>query len=429
MRYEPASAALFQSNRLQLSEILDPASVVIVHANDVMPSNADGTLPFRQNSDLFYLTGIDQEETVLVLWPRAPNASDREVLFIRETSPELAIWEGPKLSQDEAQERAGLQSVRWTSSFEAHLHRVMPQVQTVYLLTNEHLRAEAVVETRNDRFIKRCQRLYPLHRYERLAPLMNRLRPVKKAEEIKMTREAVEITRAGFERVLKFIKPGVGEWEIEAEYLHEFVRRRSRGFAYSPIVGSGANACILHYLKNSGRCQDGEMVLMDVGAEYGNYNADMTRTVPVNGRFTPRQKEVYQAVLNVMRGANKILRPGMTMKAYQAEVVAMMASELVAVGLISKKDYQEKETRIAATRRYFMHGASHHLGLDVHDVCEAERPVEAGMLFTIEPGIYIPEEKLGIRLENNVHIGAEGNLDLFEAFPLEVDEIEEAMNS
>ena len=428
MRYDPIDPRLFVRNRERLRTLLKPNSIVIVHSNDIMPTNADGTMALKQNADLYYLTGVNQEDTVLVLMPDAVDPKEREILFVKETSEMIAIWDGEKLNKDEARAATGIDRVEWTSSFDSWLHRLIPQVDHVYLPTNEHLRAEVVVETANDRFIKKCQSRYPLHRYERLAPLMHRLRITKDSEELKFIQKACDITEAGFRRLLGFIQPGVGEWEIEAELLHEFVRRGSRGFAYNPIIGSGKNACVLHYLENDCVCRDGEVVLMDVAAEYGGWNSDLTRSVPVNGRFSPRQREVYDAVLRVYRGANEILRPGNTPMEYQGQVLELMEAELVNLGLISMADVRDQGPSKSAVRKYFMHGTSHHLGLDVHDVCPPHEPFAEGMVFTIEPGIYIREEGLGIRLENNVVIRADDNFDLMGTIPIEAEEIEDLMN-
>lgn len=428
MRYEPIDPQFFVRNRDRLRELLKPNSIVIIKANDLYPTNADGTMPFKQNADLFYLSGVDQEDTVLVLMPDAVDPKEREILFLKETSEHIAVWEGEKLSKEQAKKHTGIERIEWVSGFEGWLHRLVPQVDHVYLATNEHLRAAVVVETANDRFIKSCQSRYPLHRYERLAPLMHRLRIIKDAEEIKFIQKACDITEAGFRRVLGFLKPGVGEWEVEAELMHEFLRRGSRGFAYTPIIGSGKNACVLHYLENDCICQDGEMLLMDVAAEYGGWASDMTRTVPVNGRFSKRQREVYDAVLRVFRGANEILRPGNTPMEYQKQVLELMEAELVNLGLISAKESREQGEDKALVKKFFMHGTSHHMGLDVHDVAPPHEPFAEGMVFTIEPGIYIREEGLGVRLENDVIIGADKNIDMMASIPIEADEIEELMN-
>ncbi|MBB5351261.1 Xaa-Pro aminopeptidase [Haloferula luteola] len=429
MRYDPIDPQLFVRNRDKLRALLKPNSIVIVLANDILPTNADGTLLLKQNSDLYYLTGVNQEDTVLVLMPDAGDPKEREILFVKETSELISIWDGEKLTKEEARQATGISRVEWSSSFDGWLHRLVPQAEHIYLTTNEHLRAEVVVETANDRFIKRCQARYPLHHYERLAPLMHRLRITKDVEELKFIQKACDITEAGFRRTLGFIKPGVGEWEIEAELLHEFLRRGSRGFAYNPIVGSGKNACVLHYLENDKVCQDGEVVLMDVAAEYGGWNSDLTRSVPVNGRFTARQREVYDSVLRVLRGANEILRPGNTPMEYQKQVMELMEAELVNLGLIDAQAAKEQGPDKPLVRKYFMHGTSHHLGLDVHDVCPPHEPFAVGQVFTIEPGIYIREEGLGIRLENDVLIQEDGNFDMMGNIPIEAEEIEELMNS
>ncbi len=427
MRYDSIDSKFFVRNRERLLEKLKPNSLVIIHANDIFPTNADGTMSFRQNNDLFYLTGIDQEETILVLSPDAALEADRAILFVRETSEQIAIWEGDKLTKEQATEASGMENIQWTDTFESTFRRLAVQAENIYLHTNEYVAAANTVETCNLRFIRRCQELYPLHNYERIAVPLQELRMVKDPEEIKFLQKAIDITEAGFRRVLKFLKPGVGEWELEAEYLHEFVRSKSRGFAYSPIIGSGKNACALHYLDNDDICDDGEMVLMDVGAEYGNWNADMTRTVPVNGKFTPRQKDVYEAVLRVMWGANEILRPGLTPSEYQKQVLEIMEKELIGLGLIDAGEAKEQDDTKKLVKKYFMHGTSHHLGLDVHDVHPANVPYAVGQVLTIEPGIYIREENLGVRIENDVIIGETGNIDMFANFPTTVEEIEAAM--
>lgn len=402
-------------------------SIAVFDSNDLMPSNADGTLPWQQNSDLYYLCGIDQEESVLLLFPDADEEKDREILFIRETDEQVAIWEGEKLSKQMATQLSGISNVQWRSRFDATLSRLVQQAEHIYLNANEHPRADVSVETRDVRLLKKCQELYPLHKYERLAPLMHQLRIIKHPEEIRMMQKACDITEAGFRRALGFIKPGVGEWEIEAEFIHEFTRNRSKGFAYTPIIASGKNTCVLHYTKNNQRCQDGELLLMDVAAEYGNWNSDMTRTVPINGKFTPRQRDVYDAVLRVLKQCNAILRPGLTPRDYQTQAIDFVEAELVGLGLIDSKEAAKQDDSKALVKKYFMHGTSHHLGLDVHDVCPANEPYAEGMVLTIEPGIYIPEENIGVRLENNVVIGAKENLNLMANIPIEAEEIESLM--
>lgn len=427
VRVEPIDPDLFVANRERLRALLKPGAIVVIHSNDIYPTNADGTMPFRQQNDLFHLTGVDQEETILILMPDAQEARDREILFVRETSEEIAIWEGEKLTKGEAADQSGIARVEWSGSFHAILHRLVPQADRIYLATNEHLRASVEVETRNARFIRECQLRYPLHRYERLAPLMHRIRMVKLPQEVSLIGKACAITESGFRRSLEFIRPGVGEWEIEAEFMHEFLRRGSKGFAYTPIIASGKNACVLHYIKNNGICRDGDLILMDVAAEYAGWNSDMTRTVPVNGRFSPRQRAVYDAVLRVLRAANQLLRPGVYPGDYQKQILSIMEAELVHLGLFDAAEAREQGPDKPLVKKYFMHGTSHHLGLDVHDVAPPGEPIAEGMVFTIEPGIYIREEGLGIRLENNVVIGQDGNLDLMASIPIEAEEIEELM--
>jgi len=427
VRYEPIDPQFFIRNRDRLRSLLKPNSIVILRANDILPTNADGTMAFKQNTDLFYLTGVDQEDTVLIMMPDAVDPKDRELLFVKETSELIAIWEGDKLTKEAARASSGIERIEWSATFDGLLHRLVPQADHIYLFTNEHLRATVAVETANARFIKECQRRYPLHRYERLAQLMNRLRITKDPLEIGMLQKACDITEAGFRRVLGFIKPGVGEWEIEAEFIHEFIRRGSRGFAYGPIIGSGKSACVLHYVENDRICRDGEMVLMDVAAEYAGWNSDLTRTVPVNGRFTPRQRQVYDAVLRVVRGSNEVLRPGIRPLEYQQLTVEMMERELIGLGLIDAKAAKEQGPDKPLVKKYYMHSTSHHLGLDVHDVFPPHETFAEGMVFTIEPGIYIREEGLAVRLENDVLIGADSNFDLMGNIPIEAEEIEALM--
>ncbi|KPQ07520.1 MAG: Xaa-Pro aminopeptidase [Algoriphagus marincola HL-49] len=429
MKYQPLSAELYIRNRQKLAQKLAKDSVAIFNSNDIMPTNADGTMRFRQNNDLFYLCGIDQEETILLIAPDCPNPAWREVLFLRETNEHIAVWEGHKYTKEEAEAASGIKNIHWLSDFDQIFNSVMALSGRVYLNTNEHLRAGVVVETRDARFIKSCKERFPLHEYERLAPIMHELRGVKEQAEIDQLQIACDITEKGFRRILKFVKPGVTEFEIEAEYLHEFVRNRSKGFAYEPIIASGANACVLHYIENSRPCHDGDLLLMDVGAEYGNYNADMTRTIPVNGKFIERQKAVYDAVLRVQREAMNILRPGTNIQDYHKEVGLIMQSELIGLGLIDQTDVKNQDPKWPAYKKYFMHGTSHHLGLDVHDVGTMHGPITPGMVFTVEPGIYIPAENLGVRLENNIVINENGYFDLMRNIPIEAEEIESIMNS
>lgn len=429
MKYTPLPNSLYKENRKKFAGGMKKNSVAIFHSNDIMPTNADGTMRFRQNNDLFYLTGLDQEETILLLAPDCPIADYREVVFLRETNEHIAIWEGHKYTKEEATEASGVTNIQWLDSFDQILATVAALSKNIYLNTNEHLRAGVVVETRDARFISECKKRFPLHEYDRSAPLMHALRGVKEKEEIDQLQIACDITEKGFRRILSFVKPGVTEYEIEAEYIHEFVRNKSRGFAYEPIIASGASACVLHYIENSKACNDGELILMDVGAEYGNYNADMTRTIPVNGKFSQRQRAVYDAVLRVKNQASSMLTPGISIQEYHKEVGLIMQSELIGLGLIDQTDIKNQDPKWPAYKKYFMHGTSHHLGLDVHDVGTMHEPIKPGMVFTVEPGIYILEEGIGIRLENNVVIEENGYFDLMRNIPIEAEEIEDLMNS
>ncbi|HEY3406009.1 MAG TPA: aminopeptidase P family protein [Ohtaekwangia sp.] len=430
MRYKTIPKALFEENRKRLVKELKPNSVVVVNSNDIMPTNSDGTMGFRQNSDLFHLTGADQEESILVLCPDFPDKKYREVLFLRETSEHIAIWEGHKFTKEEAREISGIETVLWVSEFPRLFNTIMVMGDTehVYLNTNDHYRADVAVESREARFVKSCQEKYPLHKYERLAPIMHRLRSVKSKFEIDLLQEACDITEKGFRRVLKFVKPGVKEYEIEAEWIHEFIRNGSRGFAYQPIIASGASSCVLHYIENNKACKAGDVLLLDVGAEYANYNADLTRTIPVSGKFTKRQRDVYDAVLRVHREACKMLKVGEKYFEYHKEVQQIMESELVGLKLIDKKDLKNQDKNKPLFMKYFMHGTGHQLGLDVHDVGSMYHKMKEGQVWTVEPGIYIREEGLGIRIENNVMIKKNGVLDLMKNIPIEAEEIEEIMN-
>ncbi|QQL44374.1 aminopeptidase P family protein [Sulfuriroseicoccus oceanibius] len=425
-RYTPAPSSLFTKNRAKLREMLPENSIVIVHSNDVMPTNADGTLPFKQNADFYYLSGVDQEESVLILCPDAANEADREWLFVRETNEHIAIWEGDKLTKEQATLASGIQSVGWTSAFEGKLNQLMAESENVYLVTNEHIRAEGSVETRNDRFIAQCQKNFPLHQYRRLSPLLTRLRMVKEGEELAVIKEACEITKRGFDRVLAAVKPGIKEVEVEAEWAYEFVRSGG-SFAYQPIVATGANACVLHYLESAAVCREGDLLLMDCGASFGPYTSDSTRTIPVSGKFTERQRAVYDAVLRVLERCVEILRPGILLKDYQEQVLGLMEKELIGLGLFTQEDVDAQEAPFTLVRKYFMHGTSHHLGLDVHDVNVPGVPVEVGNVFTIEPGVYIREENIGIRLENTYYVGADATVNLMPEMPIAADDIEAAM--
>jgi Xaa-Pro aminopeptidase len=429
MKYAQIDQKLFIENRQRFAKQLKPNSIAVFNSNDIMPTNADGTMGFRQNSDLFYLSGIDQEETILVIYPDAKDGVHKEVLFLRETNEHIAVWEGHKYTKEEATVTSGIRKIYWMAQFHTIFNTLMADAEHVYLNTNEHTRAVIEVETRDARFIKWCRERYPLHRYERSAPLMQGLRSIKSKYEVELIQQACNITEKGFRRVLGFIKPGVWEYEIEAELVHEFVRNRSKGFAYGPIVASGANACVLHYVDNNQQCKDGDVILLDVAAEYANYASDLTRAVPVNGKFTKRQKDVYNAVLRVMRAATRMLVVGNTMEAYHKEVGKIMEQELIGLGLLDADAVKKQDSSAPLYKKYFMHGTSHFLGLDVHDVGSRHTPFAAGMVFTCEPGIYIPEESLGIRLENDILITEKGPVDLMANIPVEADEIEELMNS
>ena len=428
MRYDSIDPQLFITNRQRLCTHLKPKSLVILNANDLLPTNADGSMVFKQSTDLFYLTGVDQEETILVLFPDHPDEKCRELLFLRETSELIAIWEGDKLTKAQASAAMGIERVHWLSQFETIFRQLIFEADYVYLNQNEHTRNDSIVQTREARFVRDFKEKYPLHKLERLAPLLHQLRALKQPQEVAMLQKAVDITKDGFVRVLKMVKPGVAEYEIEAEFIHEFLRQRSKGFAYTPIIASGKNACVLHYIENSKVCQDGDVLLMDVAAEYANYNADMTRSIPVNGRFNKRQRDVYDAVLRVMKAASVMLVSGNFWDEYHREVGKIMESELLGLGLISKHDVEKQDPLWPAYKKYFMHGTSHFLGLDVHDVGNKYRPFASGMVFTCEPGIYIREEGLGIRLENNILITENGNVDLMAHIPIEAEEIEDIMN-
>ena len=428
MRYSQIDKSLFIQNRLHLSQLLKPKSLGILNSNDIMPTNGDGTMGFRQNTDLFYLTGVDQEETILLVFPEHPDEKFREVLFVRETNDMIAIWEGEKLTKDQAKEVSGIKTVYWTHQLEAIFGQIVFEAENVYLNTNEHTRNDSVVQTREARYVREFREKYPVHNLIRLAPLMHKLRAIKQPAEVALIQTACNITKLGFERLLKFVKPGVQEYEIEAELIHEFIRNRSRGFAYNPIIASGANACVLHYIQNDKPCKDGDVLLLDIAAEYANYGSDLTRSIPVNGRFTKRQRAVYDAVLRVFKAAKGMLVTGNIWDDYHKEVGKIMESELIALGLITQEDIAKQDPDWPAYKKYFPHGTSHFLGLDIHDVGNKYRRFEPGMVFTCEPGIYIREESLGIRLENNILITADGNVDLMANIPIEAEEIEDLMN-
>lgn len=430
MKYHPISNQLFIKNRAKFVAQMKPKSLAVFNSNDIYTTGADSTLPFHQHRNIFYLSGVDQEESILVIFPDAIEEKHREVLFVRETNEHIAIWEGAKLTKEQATKTSGIKTVYWLSDFDKVFKDLMTEAEIVYFNTNEHYRQSEELESREVRFIKKVKNNFPAHNWAKSFPIMESIRGIKEPEEIELLQTACNITEKSFRRVLNFIKPGVMEYEIEAEYMHTFLSNRSKGFAYTPIIGSGYNACVLHYIENNNQCKDGDMLLMDVGAEYANYSSDMTRTVPVNGRFTDRQRAVYNAVNRVKDEATKMLVPGTLWAEYHVEVGKLMTSELLGLGLIDKADVQNEDPNWPAYKKYFMHGTSHHIGLDTHDFGALKTPMKAGMVFTVEPGIYIPEENMGIRLEDDVVIQETGEpFNLMRNIPIEADEIEDLMNS
>ncbi|NNC82210.1 MAG: aminopeptidase P family protein [Flavobacteriales bacterium] len=430
MKYLPIDKQLYIDNRKRFVEHLEPGCLAVFNSNDIITTSADSTRPFVQHRDILHLSGVDQEESILLIFPDCHEEKHREILFLKETSELIAIWEGAKLNKDQAFEVSGIRTVYWLEKFETIFNNLMSEAKGVYLNTNEHLRANTEAETREDRFINWCQEKYPVHTYHRSAPIMHRIRSVKHEIEIQLLQAACNITEKGVRRILPFIRPGVMEYQIEAELMHEFLNNRSQGFAYTPIIASGESACVLHYIENNKPCKDGDVILMDFGAEYANYCSDLTRSVPVNGRFTDRQRKVYDAVLRVKDAATELLVPGTMMADYHRRVGELMEKELVDLGLISMKDIEDQDPAWPAYKKYFMHGTSHFIGLDTHDVGLWHEPIQAGMVFTVEPGIYIPDEDLGIRLEDDVVVQESGSpMNLMKNIPIEAEEIEELMNA
>lgn len=430
MKYHQIDRNLFIKNRAKFVAQMAPKSVAVFNSNDIYPISADSTIPFQQHRDIFYLSGVDQEESILLLFPDAPYENQREILFLKETSEHIAIWEGEKLTKERAYEVSGIKTVYWLQDFHKILNEMMTYSETIYINTNEHYRAAVETETREARFVKWWKENYPAHQVAKSNPILQRIRSIKESEEIDLIQTACKITEKGFRRVLNFVKPNVMEYEIEAEFAHEFLRNRSKGFAYTPIIASGNNANVLHYIENNQQCRAGDLILLDVGAEYANYSSDMTRMIPVSGRFTARQKEVYNAVLRVKNEATKMLVPGTLWKQYHVEVGKIMTSELLGLGLIDKADVQNENPDWPAYKKYFMHGTSHHMGLDTHDYGLLHEPMQANMVFTVEPGIYIPAEGFGIRLEDDMVIQEKGEaFNLMKNIPIEVEEIESIMNS
>lgn len=430
MKYDRIDKSLYIKNRAKFTQQMKPNTLAVFNSNDIYPISGDSTMPFQQHRDILYLSGVDQEESILVLFPNASNPNQREVLFLKETSELIAIWEGEKLTKEAAFETSGIKTVYWLNQFETVFNQLMSEAEGIYFNTNEHLRANTEVQTREDRFIEKCKASYPAHQVYKSAPILHAIRSVKEQEEIALMQQACDITKKGVQRVLDYLKPDVWEYELEAEIMHEFLRNRSKGFAYTPIIASGKNACVLHYIENNAQCKEGDVILMDFGAEYANYASDLTRCFPVSGRFTARQKEVYNSVLHVKKEAEKLLVPGTLIPEYHKEVGKIMEAELVKLKLIDATDIKNQKPDWPAYKKYFMHGTSHFIGLDTHDSGLYHKPIEAGMVFTCEPGIYIPEENLGIRLEDDLVVQAKGApKNLMATIPLEADEIEDIMNS
>ncbi len=430
MKYDKINSSLFIKNRNNFMKSMNGNSIAFFNSNDIYPISADSTLAFEQHRDIFYLSGVDQEESILALCPNAKDDKHKEILFLKETNDHIAVWEGPKLNKDQAFETSGVKTVYWLKDSEKIIAELVDQCDTIYYNHNEHYRAKIETETREERFNKWLKKKYPHKTAERSNPILQRLRSVKDPIEIALIQKACNITNKGFRRILNFVKPGIWEYEIEAEFIHEFLNNRSKRFAYTPIIATGNNANILHYIENNKQCKDGELILLDVGAEYANYSSDMTRTIPVSGRFTKRQRDIYNAVLNVKNQATKMLVPGADWKQYHIEVGKLMTSELLSLGLLDKSDVKNESDENPAYKKYFMHGTSHHMGLDTHDYGLLDEPMQANMVFTVEPGIYLPNEGFGIRLEDDVVIQNSGDpINLMKDIPIEIEEIEELMNN
>lgn len=429
-KYEPIQSSLFVKNRKKFTEKMQPKSLAVFNSNDIYPISSDSTMPFAQHRDIFYLSGVDQEESILLLFPDAYLEEHREILFLRETNEHIAVWEGEKLTKEKATEVSGVKTVLWLSDFDKVFYNLMNEADNIYLNRNEHYRAVLEVQTREDRFIEKVKREFPLHKILRSNPILQHLRSVKEPEELALIQHACSITEKGIRRLLSFVKPGVWEYEIEAELIHEFIRNRSKGFAYTPIIASGDNANVLHYIANNMQCKEGDALLLDVGAEYANYSSDLTRTIPVNGKFSERQKQIYNAVLEMKNFATSLLVTGNNWHDYHKECGEYYTSKFLEIGLLDKADVQNEDKKWPAYKKYMMHGTSHHLGLDTHDYGILSDPFEANMVFTVEPGIYLPKEGIGIRLEDDVVIQANGApLNLMKNIPIEVEEIETLMNA
>lgn len=426
MRYEQIDNKLFTSNRARFIQHLPPKSIAIFHSNDLTPRNGDAFFKFKQNSDFFHLSGIDQEESMLIIFPDAPEERYKEVLFIRETNEHIAVWEGEKLSKEAGEKNSGIKTVFWNDQFEKVLRYVMNFAENVFLNLNENDRSGSEVPYKDLRFAKEIKDKYPLHHYHRAAPIMANLRSIKHPIEIDLIQKACNITEKAFRNLLATLKPGMMEFEVEAGLTYNFIKNRATGHAYDPIIASGSNACVLHYVTNENECKDGDLLLLDFGAEYANYTSDLSRTIPVNGKYSPRQKEVYNACLNIHNEAKKMLKPGITLNDFNQEVKQMMTGALVDLNLIDKSISEEEKKKL--TLKYFPHGTSHFLGLDVHDIGARYEKIEENMCFTVEPGIYIREEGIGVRIENDLIVKEDGNIDLMKNIPITVEEIEDLMN-
>jgi Xaa-Pro aminopeptidase len=426
MKYTKIDNILFIKNRQKLLKSIDPDALVIVNSNDEMPRNGDQNFAFRQNSDLFYLTGLDQEKCILCLCPSHPVESMREIVFTNYADETMVIWYGNRYSLDDAKEVSGVKTVKWLSDFESTLKELMTRVNKVYLALNEAPKYLTEVPYKELRFANKLKQEYPTHEIKRLAPALMNLRAAKEPEEIALLQKACDITEKAFDRVLKFVKPGVNEYEVEAEIIHEFIRNGANGHAYAPIVATGKNACILHYVENNIICKDGELLLLDFGAEYANYAGDLSRTIPVNGKFTARQKDCYNALLRVFREAVKLFVPGNTIDKLHAEVCKIMEKEMIGLGLFTAEEVKNQNASKPMYFKYFMHGTSHFIGLDVHDVGTRQLEFKKGMVLSCEPGLYIEEENIGIRIENDIMVD-DIPVDLMKNIPIEADEIERIM--
>lgn len=431
MKYPQIDSKLFIENRARFIKEMKPNSIAIFTSNYEYVWNGDASHTFKQNSDILWLSGIDQEDSILVLYPDCPIADMREVLFLKQTNEHIAVWEGHKYTKEEATAASGIQNIQWNTDFEGMSRQSINLATNIYLSLNENNRFGYKSPYKDLDFAHEMKGKYPLHNFERTAPILHRLRSIKSDIEVDLMRKAISISKKGFERLLRFVKPGVGEHEVEAELIHEYLSNRGTGHSFHPIVASGASACVLHYVENNKECKDGDLLLVDCGVDYANYVSDMTRTFPVNGRFTQRQKDVYNAVLRTMRAAQKLLVPGTMWAEYQKTVQGYMEKELIDLGLLTTDDIKNQDPKWPAVKKYFPHGTSHFMGLDVHDVGRYYEPMQAGMVFSCEPGIYIPEEGIGIRLENDILITENGSHDLMDeiSMPLEVEAIEDIMNS